>query len=47
MFILRETNFPLLDLKLKLPYICESCLSELNLEDNVDDVQLNLFDVEC
>ena len=47
MFILRETKFPFLDEKLKLPYICESRLSELNLEDNVDDAQLTLFDVEC
>ena len=43
--ILRKTKFHFIDEPLQLPYICESCLPEPNMSNEVDKNQKTLTDV--
>ena len=43
--ILRKTKFHFIDEPLQLPYICESCLPEPNMSNELDINQKTLMDV--
>ena len=43
--IYRDKTFPFLEEKLELPYVCESCLPNKLLEDELSKAQMTLVEV--